>query len=209
MTDNRKKELERILEEKLKDFLKSNVPGVDYVEEYGHLRNYITLEVSNLCVTKCQIYASMWSYGNSTSSVSIYLSPSSSNSGFALNRIYSHNRNFKSDEDVENFFATSEIDEFFESFKDSDIYKYMTDEEFRSNTIKECELEELRTFENHFNELLKHVGGKKILSILAPLNNLVTYGGDFESVRNFVYHVSDILKENRELKMKNMENKKV
>ena len=200
MTDNRKKELEAILDEKLSEFLKSNVPGVTSVLEYNRMKNYIDLEVSEMLVTKLSIDSYISSYISNTYSVSVYITTAGNESGFVLSKLYSYSKDIKTDEELEEFFASSKIDEYFESFKDDENYKYLTDEEFRSRLIKEYTLNELKTFENLFNELLKHVGGKKLLSILAPLNSLVTYGGDFESVRDLVNHISNILKENRELK---------
>lgn len=50
--------------------------------------------------------------------------------------------------------------------------------------------------------ILENVGAKEIMRILPPLNQIIAYGGDFEAVARFVSTISNIIDENRRLKLK-------
>lgn len=96
--------------------------------------------------------------------------------------------------------AYIDSDDFVKKVKNTPEWRYCTDEEYRSQVIREYTLERLTSFEREVLEIIENVGGKEVMRILSPLNHIVAYGGDFEAVRNLVDRISDIMKENRTLK---------
>lgn len=191
MEENIKKQLEDKLQDKVKEIVFDITEGIAYKSRYA------ILEVSNLQVCKIKVNAFISTYYNTGKfSIDIYLCPENGDS-WVLNCIESFRKDFLNVVECEKYIDS---DEFAHEFQSSDIWKYLTDEDFRQIKIREKNLSEIQTFERHFMELIRNVGGKEIMRILSPLNSIVAYGGDFEAVKDMVCKIANIMSENANLK---------
>lgn len=191
MEENIKKQLKEKLQDKVNEIV------FDITEGMASRSRYATLEVSNLQVCKIEVNSYISTYHNTDKfSINIYVCPENGDY-WVLNDIKSFCKEFL---DVVECEIYIDSEEFAHEFQSSDIWKYLTDEDFRQNKIREKNLSVIQTFEIDFMTLIRNVGGKEIMRILSPLNSIVTYGGDFEAVKDMVCKIADIMNENKNLK---------
>jgi hypothetical protein len=108
-------------------------------------------------------------------------------------------RTFKNNDELEEYINGKSL---INDIKNSNVWKYCIDEEYRNTIIINHTKKELESFERNFMRILENVGAKEIMRILSPLNQFVAYGGDFEAISNFVQKISGVMAENRDLKLK-------
>ena len=191
MEENTKKQLEEKLQDKVNKIVFDITEGMTYQARYA------TLEVSSLQVCKIKVRSYISTYYNTDKfSIDVFVCPENGDY-WVLNDIKSFRKDFLEIEECEKYIDS---EEFAHEFQNSDIWKYLTDEDFRQIKIRERNLSEIQTFERYFMELIRNVGGKEIMRILSPLNSIVAYGGDFEAVRDMVNKIANIMSENANLK---------
>lgn len=189
-----KEEVEKKLREKVIEVATQSKLPFDF-DGYNGLPT-ITMEVSKLKVTKVIIGCYISTYVNSPCySFSVYLG--CDGAYWALNKVESFSKKFNAESELVEYL---ESESFAEDFYSSQVWKYITDEDYRSYVISEKTKEELEIFERHFYDVIENVGGKEMMRILSPLNQILNYGGDFEAIASFVGKISNIMRENRNLK---------
>lgn len=190
MTEKEKKELEGILETKVKNTFS------EITTEFEYERPQVTLAVSKLKVVRCYIGSYINVYNTGRMSVNVYIR--CDGCSWALDNIKSLSKDFENPEEITAYINS---DRFIEDVKASDIWKYCTDEEYQKIVIETYTKTQLNYFEREFMGILENVGAKEIMRILSPLNQIVSYGGDFEAIAQFVSTISKIMEENRRLKL--------
>lgn len=187
--------LKKIVEEKLGARVQEVFKPI--TEEVYYKSPSLTLDVSPLCIKKVRVNSYVSEYGGGKYSLRVYLATDGCE--FALNGLRSCD-SFDYFTSLDELSAYIDSDDFVEQVKNTPEWRYCTDEEYRSQVIREYTLERLTSFERELIEIIENVGSKEVMRILSPLNHIVAYGGDFEAVRNLVDRISDIMKENRTLK---------
>ena len=187
------KELEQLLESKVKDIFSEIT---DDFSSYNN-RPTFTLEVSKLKVAKCGINSYISNYTSGDISFSVYIC--CGGDYWALEDVESLHRTFKNINELEEYINSKS---FIDDIKNSNVWKYCVDEEYRNTIITNHTKKQLEYFERDFMNILENVGAKEIMRILSPLNQFVAYGGDFEAIANFVQKISNVMAENRDLKLK-------
>ena len=184
------KELEDALETKMKSIFS------EITTDFEYDRPRITLPISKLKVTRCYIgtYISTLVSGG----LDWYVYISCDRHSWALNKVGSYHKKFESIDELDAYINS---DQLVEDVKSSNIWNYCTNAEYRKYIIDEYTKEQLNYFEGHFLVVLENVGAEEILRILSPLNQIIAYGGNFEAVARFVYAISNIMEENRRLKL--------
>lgn len=188
---NKIKELEDVLKIKVKTLFS------EITTDFEYERPKITLAISKLKITRCNIgnYIQVWNSGK----VSCHVYISCDGCSWALNNVSSFSKEFESVDELDAYINSSQ---FTEDLKISDVWNYCINTEYRKIVIDTYTKEQLSYFEREFMKILENVGAKEILRILSPLNQIISYGGDFEAVSNFVHTLSNIIDENRNLKLK-------
>lgn len=191
--EEKQKELEKLLETKVRDTFS------EITDDFSGYNNKptITLEVSRLKVAKCEINSYISTYTSGNVSCSVYIC--CDGDYWASGDVESLRRVFKNINELEEYINSKSL---IYDIKNSNVWKYCVDEEYRNTIITEHTKKRLESFEQEFMNILENVGAKEIMRILSPLNQFVSYGGDFEAVSNFVQKISRIMKENRDLKLK-------
>lgn len=184
--------------DELKNVLKAKVKNVfsEITTDFEYERPRITLPVSKLKVTRCYVGAYIEVWNSSKIDCCVYIS--CDGSSWALNKIDSYRKRLESIDELDAYINS---EQFVEDLKSSYVWNYCTNEEYRQYIIDEKTKEELTQFERDFMVILENVGAKEIMRILSPLNQIITYGGDFEAVSKFVYTISKVMEENRCLKL--------
>lgn len=187
------KELERLLETKVRDIFSEIT---DDFSGYNN-RPILTLEVSKLKVTKCRVNSYISTYTSGDIGCHVYIS--CDGDYWALGDVESFQRTFKNNDELEEYINSKSL---IDDIKNSNVWKYCVDEEYRNAVIIDHTKKRLDYFEQDFMNILENVGAKEIMRILSPLNQFVAYGGDFEAISNFVQKISRVMAENRDLKLK-------
>ena len=184
--------------EELRNVLKEKVKTVfsEITTDFEYERPRITLPVSKLKVTSCSVGAYIEVWSSNKIDCCVYLACDGSN--WALNKIDSYRKRLESIDELDAYINS---EQFVEDLKSSDVWNYCTNAEYRQYKIDEHTKEELTQFERNFMVILENVGAKEIMRILSPLNQIITYGGDFEAVHRFVSTISNVMEENRCLKL--------
>lgn len=191
MTEQEKivKELEKVLETKVKTIFSEITTSFEYD------RPYVTLPVSKLKVTRCVIGCYITVY---TSNVGCNVYIACDGNSWALNVISSFRMEFKNVDELDAYINSSK---FTEDLKSSEVWNYCTNTEYQKTVIDKYTKEQLSYFERDFMNILENVGAKEIMRILSPLNQIISYGGDFEAVSKFVSTISKVMEENIRLKL--------
>jgi hypothetical protein len=187
------KELEQLLEAKIRNIFS------EITDDFSSYNNHptFTLEVSKLKVTKCRINSYISTYTLGDISCCVYIC--CDGDYWALEDVESLRRTFKNNDELEEYINGKSL---INDIKNSNVWKYCIDEEYRNTIIINHTKKELESFERNFMRILENVGAKEIMRILSPLNQFVAYGGDFEAISNFVQKISGVMAENRDLKLK-------
>lgn len=187
------KELEKLLETKVRDIFS------EITDDFSSYKNTptFTLEVSKLKVAKCRINSYISTYTSGDISCSVYIC--CDGVYWALEDVESFQRTFKSIDGLKEYINSKSI---IVDIKNSSVWRYCVDEEYRNTIIINHTKKRLEYFERDFMNILENVGAKEIMRILSPLNQFVAYGGDFEAIANFVQKISRVMAENRDLKLK-------
>lgn len=192
------KELKKLLEEKVRGIFS------EITDDFSSYNNVptLTLEVSKLRVEKCRVNSYITTgYISKDIDCCVYICCDRSN--WALDNVDSLKRTFKNINELEEYINSKCL---IDDIKNSDVWKYCVDEEYRNIIITNYTKKELETFEQYFMNVLENVGAKEIMRILSPLNQFIAYGGDFEAISHFVQKISSVMAENRYLKL-NLNNK--
>lgn len=186
------KELEKLLEAKVRDIFSEIT---DDFSSYNHPT--FTLEVSKLKVAKCRINSYIPTYTSGDIGCSVYIC--CDGVYWALEDVKSCQRTFKNINELEEYINSKCL---IDDIKNSNVWKYCVDEEYRNTIITDHTKNRLDYFEREFMNILENVGAKEIMRIMSPLNQFIAYGGDFEAISNFVQKISRVMAENRDLKLK-------
>jgi len=186
------KKLEKLLEAKVRDIFSEIT---DDFSSYNNSPTF-TLEVSKLKVAKCRINSYIPTYTSGNIGCHIYIC--CDGTYWALQDVESFQRTFKNSNELEEYINSESL---IDDIKDSNVWKYCVDEEYRNIIITNYTKKQLESFERYFMDILENVGTKEIMRILSPLNQFVAYGGDFEAISNFVQKISMVMAENRNLKL--------
>lgn len=185
------KELEGVLATKVKNIFSE----ITTDSEGGRPR--MTLPISKLKVTHCRIGAYIPTYVSGGLDCCIYIA--CDGRSWALDKVNSCRKEFKSIDELDAYINSNQL---VEDVKSSDIWNYCTNAEYRKYLIDEYTKEQLDYFEGDFMTILENVGAEEIMRILSPLNQIIAYGGNFGAVARFVSTISNIMEENRRLKLK-------
>ena len=188
-----KKELEKLLEAKVRDIFS------EITNDFSSYNNspILTLEVSKLKVAKCKINSYISTYTLGDISCCVYMCCDGDD--WALGDVKSLQRTFKNINELEEYINSKCL---IDDIKNSNVWKYCVDEEYRNTIITDHTKNRLEYFEREFMNILENVGAKEIMRIMSPLNQFIAYGGDFEAISNFVKKISEVMAENRDLKLK-------
>ena len=188
-----KKELEKLLEAKVRDIFS------EITNDFSGYNNspIFTLEVSKLKVAKCKINSYISSYTSGDISCCVYICCDGDE--WALGDVKSLQKTFKNINELEEYINSKCL---IDDIKNSNVWKYCVDEEYRNTIITDHTKNRLDYFEREFMNILENVGAKEIMRIMSPLNQFIAYGGDFEAISNFVKKISEVMAENRDLKLK-------
>ena len=184
------KELEKVLETKVKNLFS------EITTDFEYNRPQVTLPVSKLKVTRCNIGSYIPVYASGKVECSVYIS--CDGCSWVLNDIRSYRKEFKSVDELDAYINSNQ---FIEDLKSSEVWNYCTNTEYQKLVIDKYTKEQLGYFERDFMNILENVGAKEIMRILSPLNQIIAYGGDFDAISKFVSTISKIMEENRCLKL--------
>lgn len=185
------KELEKILEAKVKNLFS------EITTDFAYERPQVTLAISKLKVTRCTIGSYISTYTSGKASCNVYTT--CDGCSWALNDVKSYCKEFENIDELDVYINSNQ---FIEDLKLSDVWTYCTNTEYQKSVIDTYTTEKLTYFERDFMCILENVGAKEIMRILSPLNQIIAYGGDFEAISKFICTISNIIEENRRLKLK-------
>lgn len=185
--------VEKLLEAKVRDIFS------EITDDFSSYRNAptFTLEVSKLKVAKCRINSYISTYTSGDISCRVYICCDGNE--WALEDIESFQRTLKNINELEEYINSNSL---IDDIKNSNVWKYCVNEEYRNTIIIDHTKKHLESFERDFMDILENVGAKEIMRIMSPLNQFIAYGGDFEAISNFVQKISRVMAENRDLKLK-------